>query len=148
MTTSNNSQPTCKDRVKSHLKNRISDLRLLFKAWQNGNEETVSDKDGNEIGTFNEYGLSFDYVAPKTFNDQKRGYFRYQLSWGGPSDEFRFYCDENFNVTRIEYWFLDWFDGAKIILNNGDKTLMLEIWDDFKECETIKYAYDQAMKDL
>jgi len=29
--------------------------------------------------------LSFDYVEPNTFNDQKEGYWRWQFSWGGPS---------------------------------------------------------------
>jgi len=140
-----NKQATCKDRVKSHLKGRIADLKPLFKAWQEGNEEQVKDVDGNEIGTFDEYGLSFDYVAPNTFKGQGRGYFRYQLSTGGPGDEFRYYCDENFNLTRIEYWFIDWFDGAKLILKNGDYTLMADIFQDFKDCDLIKSKYDEAI---
>jgi len=140
-------QLSCKERVKSHLKGRIGDLRPLFTAWQNGDENQVKDADGNEIGTFNEYGLSFDYVAPNTFNGQRRGYFRYQLSWGGPSDEFRFYCDENFNIVRIEYWFLDWNDGAKLILKAKDYELLANIFQDFKDCEVIKAEYDKAMED-
>ena len=32
------------------------------------------------------------------------------MSWGGPSDEFRMYD----NSDKIQYWFLDWFDGASI----------------------------------
>src|SRR6056297_1667106 len=64
---------------------------------------------------FNEYALAFDFVAPDTFDDQSRGYFRYQISWGGPSDEIRFYCDHGQPTPDcIEYWFLDWFDGAHI----------------------------------
>lgn len=31
-------QPTCKDRVKPHLKARIHDLELLLRAYQNGQE--------------------------------------------------------------------------------------------------------------
>jgi hypothetical protein len=138
---------TCQDRVKTHLKSRISDLGLLFRSWQDGEEGTVKDTDGQEIGNFNEYGLCFDYVAPGTFNNQKRGYFRYQLSTGGPGDEFRFYTDENLNPTRIEYWFLDWFDGAKINLKGKDKALMLEIWESFKECEVVDSAFKKAMED-
>jgi hypothetical protein len=137
-------QQTCKDRVKPHLKGRVHDLELLFRAYQQGQEESVVDKNGDELGVFNEYGLCFDYVAPGTFSNQKRGYFRYQLSWGGPSDEFRFFTDENMNPTRIEYWFLDWSDGAKIVLNNGDESLLREIWEDFKECGTVQGAFDQA----
>lgn len=39
---------------------------------------------------FNEYALCFDYVASGTFSDQEEAYFRYQISWGGPSEELRF----------------------------------------------------------
>ena len=33
--------------------------------------------------------LCFDYVKPHSFKDQVEGYWRMQLSWGGPSDELR-----------------------------------------------------------
>ena len=55
----------------------------------------------------NEYGISHDYVRAGTFPNQKASYKRWQLSWGGPSDEFRLYDN-----GQIEYWFMDWFDGA------------------------------------
>src|SRR4030042_934462 len=101
-------EKSCKGRINEHLDDRISDLEKLWSAYKEDPEKSLDD-----LGNFNEYGLSFDYVAPNTFEDQRRGYFRYQLSWGGPSDEFRFYCDETLEPYRIEYWFLDWFDGAK-----------------------------------
>jgi hypothetical protein len=126
-------QPTCKERINQHLKSRIHDLDKLFRLYQSGDE--VGDED---LGTFNEYGLGFDYVAPHTFKDQRRGYFRYQLSYGGPADEFRFYTDENLNPTRIEYWFLDWFDGAKIILKDRSYQLLNEIFDDFKDAGIVQ----------
>jgi len=56
--------------------------------------------------------LGFDYVEPDTFTDQKEGYWRWQFSWGGPSDELRGYVNENRELHRLEYWYLDWFDGA------------------------------------
>ena len=65
-----------------------------------------------------EYGLCFDKVEPNTFQDQKLGYWRWQLSWGGPSDEFRIFVDEDKNIYKIEYWYLDWGDGASIIVKN------------------------------
>ncbi|MFH1087673.1 MAG: hypothetical protein V1737_03710 [Chloroflexota bacterium] len=134
-------QATCKERVRPHLNERMSDIRKLWAAYRKGNEHGVDD-----IGTFNEYGLCFDYVAPKTFRDQKRGYFRYQLSWGGPSEEFRFFCDENLDPVRIEFWFLDWGDGAKTVLSGRNHDLMAEIFQDFKDTGTVKYQYDQAMQ--
>ena len=65
-----------------------------------------------------EYGLCFDKVEPNTFQGQKLGYWRWQLSWGGPSDEFRIFVDEDKNIYKIEYWYLDWGDGASIIVKN------------------------------
>ena len=127
-------QPTCKERIRANLKGRITDLDKLFTLWQNGDEEGAP-----ELGTFNEYGLCLDYVAPGTFEKQRRGYLRYQLSWGGPSDEFRFYLDENLNTTRIEYWFMDWFDGAKIILKGHSLNLLEDIYQNFKECGVVSH---------
>jgi hypothetical protein len=135
-------QTSCKQRVRKELRDRISDLRKLFSAYRKGNEEAVED-----LGTFPEYGLSFDYVAPNTFDDQKRGYFRYQLSWGGPADEFRFYCDENFQPVEIEYWFLDWFDDAGIDLSGEDYQLLEEIFEDFKDIGLVETEYAKARED-
>ena len=61
-------------------------------------------------------GLSFDYVEPHTFTDQLEGYWRWQFSWGGPSDELRAFVNEHKEIHRLEYWFMDWMDGAKIDL--------------------------------
>ena len=65
-------------------------------------------------------GLGFDYVEPHTFTDQLEGYWRWQFSWGGPSDELRAYVNENKEIHRLEYWFMDWMDGAKLELQPGD----------------------------
>ena len=61
-------------------------------------------------------GLGFDYVEPHTFTDQLEGYWRWQFSWGGPSDELRAFVNENDEIHRLEYWFMDWMDGAKLEL--------------------------------
>ena len=132
-------QPTCKERVREHLQGRIADLIKLWNIYQVDPEAY-----DEELGNLNEYGLCLDYVAPYTFKNQRRGYLRYQLSWGGPSDEFRFYLDESLNPTRIEYWFLDWFDGAKIILKGKVLSLLEEIYQDFNECGTVQYKIEET----
>ena len=63
--------------------------------------------------------LSFDYVEPHTWDDQPEGYWRWQFSWGGPSDELRAYVNRDDRIHRLEYWFMDWFDGAKLELQPG-----------------------------
>jgi hypothetical protein len=59
------------------------------------------------------YFLSWDFVEPFTFGeDQKAGYWRLQISWGGPSSEYRIFADSEKEIGKIEYWYMDWFDGA------------------------------------
>lgn len=116
----------CKDRIAEHYRSRMADLRAMVKADNEGNESGPED-----TGPLNEYGLAFDYVYPGTFKGQRRGYFRYQISWGGPSDEFRFFCDEQGNAVRVEYWFMDWFDGARRTLRGEPLEFMQGLFDYF-----------------
>ena len=80
---------------------------------------------------FSNYGLSFDYVEIDENIDQD--YFRYQLSWGGPSDEIRFY--EN---GAMEYVFMDWFCGIGFNVN-GDSTFKM-LADYFKDLNMLDFS--------
>jgi len=80
---------------------------------------------------FNEFGLSIDYIEPNTFDDQKHGYWRYQLSWGGPSDELRYYLDDNKQLYKSEYCYKEWFDGA--VIDVSDEPIINDLWYDFIE---------------
>ena len=126
-------QNSCKERINENLKSRIFDLGKMWLAYKDGDEDKYID----EIGNISEYGLSFDYVEPNTFKDQKEGYYSYQLSCGGPSDEFRFYVNLDLSLYKIEYYFLDWFDGANKKLNGKTFNLLSEIFEHFKECGAL-----------
>ena len=131
---------SCSAQIHDSYNSRINDIRQLWTAYQNG-EEKIED-----LGTFCEYGLCFDYVAAGTFTDQKRGYFRYQISYGGPSEEFRFYTDSQLIVNDIEFWYLNWFDGACYALTRrpADYDLMEEIFEFFRETETLEAELEKA----
>ena len=81
----------CKDLVEDQWKDRKKDL---------------DDPEQEAVG--------FDYVEPHTFEKQPEGYWRWQFSWGGPSDELRGYVNEHKELHRLEYWYMDGFDGAKL----------------------------------
>ena len=117
------------DKVEAAFASRQADLETLYRLYQSGDEEGDPD-----IGVWNEYGLCFDYVEPGSFTDQERGYFRYQISWGGPSEEYRFYCDERLEITAVEFWFLDWFDGAEKEVTGDALGFWKEVWADWKGC--------------
>ena len=93
-------QPTCEDRIDTSLARRLEDLNRMLNSDDEDEREELYD-----------YALSFDYVEPDTFDDQPIGYWRYQLSWGGPSDEFRIFHN-GLRVWKVTYHFQDWFDGA------------------------------------
>tara|TARA_X000000950_G_scaffold43136_3_gene48263 strand:+ start:396 stop:872 length:477 start_codon:yes stop_codon:yes gene_type:complete len=73
----------------------------------------------------NEAGLAFDYVEAGTFNDQRAGYYRWQLSYGGPSEELRL-----FDNGDLEYWYLDWFDGACVTVTDD---VFIDLMNEFKD---------------
>ncbi|MDV2988821.1 MAG: hypothetical protein ACRKGH_09240 [Dehalogenimonas sp.] len=132
-------QKSCQARLEAELQDRLRDIRTLWRLYQR-NPETSH----RELGRFGEYGLSCDYVARGTFQGQKRGYFRWQLSWGGPADEFRFYMDENLDAVEIEYWFLDWYDGASRSLSGENYALLNEIFQNFKDLGLVKTERAQS----
>jgi hypothetical protein len=76
----------------------------IFDAFANTEESLREILDSEDvIQGINEYGLSFELVKPENGGSP---FYRWLLSWGGPSDELRFYRN------RTDYHFMDWFDGA------------------------------------
>jgi len=89
-------QKSCNERIGEAFEETMKDIRTLW-----------------NVGSLYNYGLSIEHVD---------GYYRYLISWGGPSREFRVY--ENGDV---EFWFLDWYDGASIPVFGEDAEIIKEI---------------------
>jgi len=143
-TEANEREKTCVELVKKHFESRIEDIKQLWGTFQDN-----PDADVDGLGTLNEYGLSFDYVAAGTFKEQDVGYFRWQLSWGGPSDEFRYYADPELNLSTLDYWFLDWFDGAPLMVERDSDAwhTLHDIWVMWKDCEVLTCQLQKAHKE-
>ena len=95
---------TCSDRITESIISRGED----FKRFMNAEDEETQEE-------FYNYGLCLDMVSVGTFQDQTEPYLRYQISYGGPSEELRFYQN-----GTVEFWFLDWYDGAHKIITDLD----------------------------
>ena len=148
---------SCAARVGAEYAHEMEHLREVWEGYQSGGD------DDEKVEAWDNYGLSFDYVAPGTFTGQREGYFRYQISWGGPSDEFRFYVRREdypargrygnveyrtrFVVGRVEYWFMDWFDGAKVDVTGSDLDLLKDVFNWFDEVGSASMEYEKAMAD-
>lgn len=129
-------QASCKARWASQKNSTFRDLRKLWTAYQAGREHVP------DLGSIYEYGLAFDYVRP----EHRRGFYRYQLSWGGPADEIRFYADspQASRPDRVEYAFLDWFDGYSRKLTGRDLALALDLWTWFQDGGATETAWKEA----
>ncbi len=137
----------CAIRWAQHKRARIEDLDKLLDA---------PDYHTPELGRLEDYALCFDYVPPHTFSDQNKGYWRYQISWGGPSEELRFspatairpdyVADGRTDFEgRIKFAFLDWGDGEVRSLVGKAERIALELWDWHLERGMVKKAYLEAM---
>lgn len=79
-------------------------------------------------GRLADYALCIEHVAPDTFEDQPEGFLRYQISWGGHADEFRFYVNPDLSCRRAEYWFRNGDDGASLECTGEATVAMLWSW--------------------
>ena len=86
---------SCADRIEQNFQDRYmeiqEDMKLSF----------------FPANYFEQKGLSIDLIE-KNDLDLDDHFIRYQLSWGGPQDEFRFWKN-----GKISYHFMDWFDHAE-----------------------------------
>jgi hypothetical protein len=121
-------EPTCVDKIGAELAGRMKDIRVLLYMHDHGDPpdydlDTGELLDACPIDCENllEYGYSFDDV------DGDQGYWRWQLSWGGPGDEFRFFTGDG-GVDNIEYWFLYLDNTAKIRVTGDDFKVLARVY--------------------
>ena len=112
----------CADLVHQKYQDTLKDYQNAFDYFEQDEDKRKPNEEYESYEDFFDYvnqsGLCFDFVEANTFEDQKCGYWRFQMSWGGPSDEFRIYTDYDKNINYIEYWYMDWNDGASIRVND------------------------------
>ena len=161
VTVSNKRQPTCKELVKSEYRKECERLTWLFAVMYNEatqeQKEKLFDYHGYDIIPETEegcsqtamdllynYGLSISYVLPE--DNRSRGYLQWLISWGGPSDEWRFYFVPNEGTPyKIEYHYFDWYDGAKVVCTKGRVANLL--WDWLHSAGTPDYKYQKAKEE-
>lgn len=133
---------SCKSRWRINKNERLREIRSLWATYQLGGETDA------EVGcSIYEYGLCFDYVPADDDRPGRPGYWRWQLSWGGPADELRFFADSpRSKCWAVEYTFLDWYDGYSRRLTGKDFALLAEIWQEFfVESEAARVTFENAM---
>ena len=148
-----------KIRAKEHMDSRMEELGFLYKysnsnSWDDERWDIAKDFDIDEnmnpedieeaiYTARNEYAPSWDYMPS---GDEGPGYFRYQISWGGPSEEIRMFVDYGGKLSYAEFWFLDWFVGHGIALTGEEFETAEAILSDFDEVGMVERAYEEAIE--
>ena len=142
----------CKEKVVEHWQRRRADLKEFRDAGPD-TDYTNSEggipafmKDAMHLwGELYEYALCFDYVEQVGKNP---GYWRYQMSTGGPQEEeIRYYANKAADILAqprelrrwmdgypcVEFWLQEqrglWYDGAGIELTGDDLELVLWVFE-------------------
>ena len=146
--TNTQTQPTCKELVNDQFNQVEQDYKnaeqYFDKLYQLSGDEQEQYKTKDKYNEFfycedlfdyvNQSALSWDYIEAGTFEDQEDGFYRLQLSWGGPSDEFRIYTiGDTLEIDVIDYHYMDWFDGASIRVPYNSTSW--EVCSMFLDCE-------------
>ena len=105
-----NAERTIAELGENALENTLNILETLLNA---------EDYETEELGSLYDYGLEFCPVEDKGGEIE---YYRYLLSYGGPSTEIRFY------PHRIEFVYLDWFCGVGFDVSSDRVFQQLREW--------------------
>tara|TARA_R110002110_G_scaffold189368_1_gene397541 strand:+ start:235 stop:927 length:693 start_codon:yes stop_codon:yes gene_type:complete len=109
--TTQTKERTCKERVQEHWDSRKAEFQKF-----------MNDENYDELS---EYILDVSHVEARPAEDftrfhqmsnvhlQHAPYDRIQISYGGPTEEIRYYED-----GIVEFVLLDWFDSAVVVLNH------------------------------
>ena len=134
MTQTQTKQKTCAELISARCydrKEQFENALLFFKGTDETKKNRKKHSEFSEYESLMDYAnqssLDFSYIEPNTFKKQSEGYWRWQFSWGGPGDELRAFVNRDDSIHRLEYWFLDWYDGASIEVQPG------EVWDTMQE---------------
>ena len=141
-------QLTCKELVNekfNQVEQDYKDADQYFNDYDNATEgEQIAMKviDKHKGDYFREYEDLFDYVNQTALSwdyveaedEENPAYYRLQLSWGGPSDEFRIYpIGDTLEIDCIDYHYMDWFDGASIPV--FEDSISWDVCQMFLDCE-------------
>lgn len=140
----------CAEIVNQKYLDTVNDYQLVDDYFNLDDEEKSKNEKHDDLQSYenlfdyvNQTALGFDFVPVDTFKDQERGYWRLQLSWGGPSDEFRIYINEENQIDYIDYHYLDWFDGASVRVKHDIIHNICEMFLDGCDYKDISEIYKQ-----
>lgn len=107
---------TAAERIAEHMQGRSETLQGLYDAmWKGEQEYDTEAADAAEEAREELDMLPLSVETTKTI--------RVLLSTGGPADGLNVELDRDGNVSRVVYWFADWFDYAETVVTDENSGL-------------------------
>lgn len=123
-------QESCEERIGAHKDGRLADFHALMDvARGNAEDYSVTELETMGLDASSSAGRTDDDALMEQAQERIWEYplgvsahtvHRVELSYGGPQDYLEAHVDEDGDIQRITYHFLDWFDGAVTTLS-GDE---------------------------
>ena len=130
---------TCEDVIDDAIVSRGEDFKDMIEGMESS--DMIVEQD-DATTRFHEYGLSLDW---QEIREGELPYLKYLISWGGPSEEIRFY-PKTFSMQygictlgKIEFVHKDWFDNARRDITHLDWAVWLR--DYFQETFPFETLY-------
>lgn len=162
MTSTEEANKPCRERVGKQMHRRMDDIRLLVAADMAGvddfdDDEQIAERLGDwdhkdvvelrQLSPLHEYGLALTYEADE-MNDGQNAHFCWLLSTGGPHEEIRFFVNNAFRLQRVEFVLKDWFDVASIEIDNekGNFDTTQDLWNNWRDCGLPEHLIEQERR--
>lgn len=133
-------EKSCEERLPSHLRNHIQAFEMLLDTMS-GERNADPDFDGEpfEADDPQEAAQERQWEYPLSVWSER--IVVVQMSWGGPSDEFRVRVNTDNEISAITYVFADWWDSASWELTGGDFEIARDFLWPFVETELYRNNY-------
>lgn len=103
-------QPTCEERIDEELSHELERIRVAL----------VTDEDSEDES-------AFDYLEG-VLEITRQSTLKVVLSTGGPADGFHLTFDGDSRLTKAEYFFQNWWDGATRVLTDNQRGIVEQMF--------------------
>ncbi len=106
--------PKCEDLIDARLEDRLEFLKISDMTEDEARaaaEDLGIDTDDKDVHDLRSELI--DAELEGVLSIEKKTLITVLLSWGGPSDGFDFTFDSDGELDSCQYWYKDWFDGAR-----------------------------------
>ncbi|MEY2912223.1 MAG: hypothetical protein RLZZ184_1532 [Cyanobacteriota bacterium] len=120
---------TCEERIEDSM-NRMEDhLSLVFRVLDEDTFDEDDEDDQKQLKEIEDDGIDRETIYEIAAGSSIHRVVTIVLSGGGPSTHIEAHLDEDGNIEKATYHYLDWWDGAKRKINENSALYRFVEWE-------------------